>query len=69
MVAGRSTPDLETLLDKTEASRTDRNSGYDTLLPKSFTEVGEVLARNRAFLEEDGVFPPGLIDNLVATLK
>ncbi len=69
MMAGHSTQDLEALLDKTEASKINSNSEYGTLLPKSFADVAETLSKNRAFLEEDGVFPASLIDNLLTTLK
>lgn len=57
------------MLDRTEASKIDLDSDFTTLLPKSFADVSEALAKNRAFLEEDGVFPIRLIDNVLSTLR
>lgn len=38
-------------------------------LPASCWESAENLERQRSFYEKDGVFPPGLIDSIVAKLK
>jgi len=69
MIAGRSIPDLELLLERTEASVIDKNPGFATALPKSFADVAEALAKNRTVFEGEGVFPASLIDNVLATLK
>jgi glutamine synthetase len=69
MVAGRSTQDLESLLDKTEASRIHLHPEVATVLPKSFTDIASSLRDNRKVLEEGDVFPPGLIDSMLMNLR
>ena len=68
MVAGKSIPNLELLLQKTEASTKEKQSEYATAIPKSFADVADALEKSRATFESAGIFPTGLIDNVLATL-
>lgn len=47
------------------------NSKIKTLesLPASCWESSEYLLKQRSYFEKDGIFPPGVIDNVVSKLK
>ena len=72
MLAGRSHPDLEGLLQRTasspKAEKMDAEAAHGRL-PASFPEIGDLLAANRAVLEAGGVFPSSLIDQFLTLLR
>jgi glutamine synthetase len=72
MLAGRSHPDLEGLLQRTASSAKAEKAGAETnrgRLPASFPEIADLLAAHRTVLEAGGVFPPGLIDQFLILLR
>jgi glutamine synthetase len=68
MVLGRRMSDLEDLLARTEAGR-EPPPADAAPLPTSRAEIGNALARDRAAFEAGGVFPPPLLDRLIADLS
>jgi glutamine synthetase len=69
MLHGRGTREIEVLLRQTAAAERRAGTGPATPVPKSFPEVAEALGRHRAALEQGGIFPAGLIDQMVERLK
>jgi len=72
MLAGRSTPDLEALLERTSSVRVAEGAGagqHHDGLPKSFREIADLLAAHRSVLEDGGVFSPSLIDQFITVLR
>ncbi len=71
MLAGRSTVDLEGLLQRTSTRATAqaRADGNGARLPSSFLEIAEMLVSHRAVFEEGGVFSPGLVDQFLTILR
>ncbi len=72
MLAGRTTKDLETLLEHTSSVRVAGRSGAQPNaggLPKSFEEIAALLEAHRSVLQEGGVFPAGLIDQFLTVLR
>ena len=72
MLAGRSHPDLEGLLQRTASSAKAEKTGAETdrgRLPASFPEIADLLAAHRTVLEAGGVFPPSLIDQFLILLR
>jgi len=72
MLAGRSHPDLEGLLQRTSSSARTARSGAEMdhlRLPASFPVIADLLAAHRSMLEAGGVFPSGLIDQFLTLLR
>jgi glutamine synthetase len=69
MVRGRTTPDLDVLLEATAAARADAAEHGAARVPRSFAEVAEELARHRAVFEDGGVFPAVLVDARIERLR
>jgi hypothetical protein len=59
--------DLDERIRGARAGADDEN-GRARLLPRSFPEVAQALSRIRPILEAGGVFPPALIDAVLAPL-
>jgi glutamine synthetase len=68
MLAGRATPDLAGLIDKTKASAGEVVENGFTV-PKGFADVAVALASERAALEAGDIFPQAVIDRVIETLK
>jgi glutamine synthetase len=68
MVAGRSMPALDPLLDETQASRA-RADGGGAPVPGSFRSVAAALREHRGAFEAGGVFPAATIDALLGRLE
>ncbi len=66
MLHGRSTDGLDALVESASAARA--GDGAVSPLPRHPREVAEALASGRAALESGGVFPPGLLDEVLARL-
>jgi glutamine synthetase len=66
MMAGRSMPNVDEVVEKTKARADDGGNGYT--VPKTFKDVASALRAKRAALEDGGVFPPALIDRVADTL-
>jgi glutamine synthetase len=64
MVAARDVDDLDGLLE-----RTSRDSADATPVPRGFDQAADALAADQRPLEAGGVFPDGLIENAIATLR
>ncbi len=68
MMAGRATADVAQVVARTKAA-TQGEGGNGFTVPKTFADVAAALAAQRSALEAGDVFPPGLIDRVVATLQ
>ena len=69
MLLGRETADLDLLLEETSASRAADEGRRATPVPRDANEIAEALAARRGVLEAGGVFPPELIDGVLARLR
>ncbi len=69
MILGRSTSGLDDLLEATSAARPGGAAGSATPVPRDRREVADALASHRTALEDGGVFPPNLIDEVLAWLR
>jgi glutamine synthetase len=68
MLAGRDTPDLARLVEKTKAGEGEA-VGNGFTVPKGFADVAAALASERAALEAGDVFPSSVIDRMIGTLN
>jgi glutamine synthetase len=68
-VAGRQTEEIDGLLERTAADYVRRNPGESPRLPHSFREIAASVEAQRALFEAGGVFPPTLLDNMLAALR
>jgi glutamine synthetase len=69
MRLGRATPDAGALIDRTSAAAVAARPDAATNVPRSFEDVADALARHAAALEEDGVFPGALLQQMVVRLR
>jgi hypothetical protein len=69
MLHGRTTDDLDDLLQRTAAGVGGDSPGGRRRVPRNPEEVANALTDFRDVLERGGVFPPGLIDRVEARLK
>jgi glutamine synthetase len=72
MLAARSAPDLDALLERTATACRAPGEGAPgdgKRLPASFPEIAGLLEANRSLLEDGGVFPSSLIDQFLAVLR
>lgn len=69
MIHGREVRDLSDLLQRTRAGRESGGRYGIERVPTGADEVAEALARWRGALETGEVFPPGMLDAVVAGLK
>jgi glutamine synthetase len=69
MVRGRGTSDLGALIEATDAARLSASSGAGAPVPRGFDEVAAVLRAQRDVFEAGGVFPPVLLDSVMAVLE
>jgi glutamine synthetase len=71
MLAARATPEIESLLERTASAAAKKDDGARKggRLPASFQEIADLLLANRAVLEQDGVFPPNLIEQYMGVLR
>jgi len=68
MVAGKATPDLAGLLERSAAARVRANPGTGAPLPKNFHDIKKLLEGIRGILEAGGVFAPSMLDSVMAQL-
>jgi glutamine synthetase len=69
MVSARASTDVAELLVHTSTAALKRGERVPTAVPTRFLEVAEALAAQRAAFEAGGVFPPVLIDQVIARLS
>ncbi len=69
LVHGKSLENLESLLERTSASRKGAAEEAGVPVPLSASKVATALTEQRAAMEAGGVFPPGLLDSLVQVLS
>ncbi len=69
VLAGRAMADAGGLLERTAAATVRRTPGEAVPLPRSFREIADAIAAHRAVLEEGGVFPAGLLDQMLLGLR
>ncbi len=67
MVVGRSSENIDTLLEQTRALAPKGSSPLP--VPRSFLEVADRLAEHRATFEAGGIFPAQVIDRTIETLR
>jgi glutamine synthetase len=65
---GRVTPDLDELLARTRVGSGGAGPAAEPV-PRSFAEVADALERCRPVLERGGVFPPAMVDSVLAGLR
>ncbi|MCC6522541.1 MAG: glutamine synthetase [Polyangiaceae bacterium] len=68
-LAGRAVTDLGALLERSSAARARLDPQGAIPLPRSVPEIAAALGANREVLEAGGVFPPAMIDSLIAALE
>jgi glutamine synthetase len=68
VLLGRATPAVDALLERT-ASAASGGPAEGEPVPRAFAEVARALERRRGALEEDGVFPPAMLDAILARLR
>jgi glutamine synthetase len=61
--------DLDAVLEASASGRRGPGGPLVTTVPRTFREVAEALSWHRASLEAGGVFPPAMLDALVARLS
>ena len=67
-VAGRRTPGLDQLLERTEVSATTA-AAVENRVPLTFMEVADAVDANRAMFEAGHVFSPNLLNRVVGSLR
>ncbi len=67
MVAGRHDPDLDRVIETTMAKPEQAPNGFT--VPRNFQDIARALQAERTALEAGGVFPPSVIDRMVAALS
>jgi len=69
MVAGKRTPDVAALLERTSARNPSSASEMGNRVPWNSIEVADALVAHRDVLEDGGVFPTALIGRLVEQIR
>jgi glutamine synthetase len=69
MVAGRRTPDVAVLLERTSVRNPGSAAETTNRVPWNSIEVADALVEHRATLQDGNVFPESLIDRLVEEIR
>lgn len=69
MIAGKATPDIPVLLERTSAARVREDPSAASRLPRSFKEIGDALEQCQAVLEAGNVFPVSLLETQMRNLR
>ena len=68
MLLGRSTERIDDVIESASAAKAHGSAGPVSPVPRHPREIAEALTAGRAALESGGVFPPALIDAVLARL-
>ena len=69
MVHGHGTKEIEALLERTSIAAAKAKARTATSVPRNAAEVADALSRARKVLEDGGVFPASLIDQVIGRLR